>query len=698
MEKHQAEDLLKVAVDDQNVRFREGQWEAIDALVNQRRKLMVVQFTGWGKSSVYFISTCILRDRGAGVTVIVSPLLALMRNQIEAARRLGIRAETINSTNQDNWPDIKQELLADRVDAILISPERLSNEEFIEEVLLPVADRVGLFVVDEIHCISDWGHDFRPDYQRLVNVLRQMPPNMPVLGTTATANDRVIEDIEALLGDIEIHRGSLVRKSLVLQTLRIPDQASRLAWLARHIPELPGTGIVYVLTVRDAEQVAQWLRQNGIEAYAYYGNVIHDDYENSNQYRQYLEDCLLNNEIKALVATPALGMGYDKPDVGFVIHYQAPSSVVAYYQQVGRAGRAIGTAYGVLMAGTEDDDIHEYFRRTAFPEEEHVNSILAVLADHDDLSITQVQQHLNLRYGQIEKVLKILSVENPSPVIREGNRWRRTAVPYQLDHTRIERLSSQRKIEWLEVQDYIDSEICLMSYLRKALDDPKNEKCWRCSVCVGEPVLNVDLEQKPIVEATRFLKQGDMPYNTKVRVAEDAFPTNGFRGNLPQELRASEGRILSRWGDAGWGRMVAADKKTGVFRDELVDALAEMIERRWQPRPRPEWVTWVPSIRRPMLVSDFAVRLAIQLQLPFVDAIHKIIDNEPQKNQQNTFHQCRNLDGVFRISEQIPEGPAMLVDDVIDSGWTMTVLTTLLRQAGAGPVYPVALASADSGN
>ena len=698
MEKHQAEVLLRRAVDDPNVRFRDGQWEAIDALVNHRRKLMVVQYTGWGKSSVYFISTRILRDRGSGVTVIVSPLLALMRNQIEAANRLGIRAETINSTNQDDWPEIRRAMLADRVDAILISPERLSNEAFVEEVLTPVADRVGLFVVDEIHCISDWGHDFRPDYQRLVNVLRQMPSNMPVLGTTATANNRVLEDVKILLGDIEIQRGSLVRDSLELQTLRLPDQASRLAWLARHIPMLPGTGIVYVLTVRDAEQVAEWLQQQGIEAYAYYANVKQDGFEDSNLYRQYLEDRLQSNEIKALVATPALGMGYDKPDVGFVIHYQAPGSVVAYYQQVGRAGRAINTAYGVLLAGLEDEDIHEYFRTRAFPDEEHVINLLDVLTDHEDLSIPQLQQHLNLRSGQIEKVLKILSVENPSPVLREGNRWRRTAVPYRMDHARIERLTSQRETEWQEIQDYIDTEVCLMSYLRNALDDPENGKCGRCAVCVGEQVLDNDLEHLLIVEATRFLKQGEMPFETKKQVAPYAFPIYGFQGNLHHDLRASEGRILSRWGDAGWGRLVAADKKKGVFRDELVAALAEMIERRWQPDPMPEWVTCVPSIGRPALVPGFAEKLAKQLKLPFVNAILKIIDNEPQRNQHNRFHQCKNLDGVFRISDQMLDKPVLLVDDVIDSGWTMTVLAALLRQVGSGPVFPVALASAGAGD
>ncbi|HID49608.1 MAG TPA: ATP-dependent DNA helicase RecQ, partial [Chromatiales bacterium] len=332
--------------------------------------------------------------------------------------------------------------------------------------LLPIADRVGLLVVDEVHCISDWGHDFRPDYRRLVNVLRQMPPNMPVLGTTATANNRVIQDVQTQLGDIEIQRGPLVRDSLALQTLRLPDQASRLAWLARHIPELPGTGIVYVLTKRDAEQVSAWLNQQGIVAKAYYSGVEHEDFDNSDQYRQHLEDLLLRNEIKVLVATTALGMGYDKPDLGFVVHYQAAGSVVAYYQQVGRAGRAIDKAYGVLLSGGEDEDIHEYFRRSAFPDEQDVNAILEALADHDGLSVPQLEQYLNLRRGQIDKVLKILSVENPAPVIKQGSKWHRTPVPFSMDHERIGRLTRQRELEWQEMQGYSDSKDCLMAYLR----------------------------------------------------------------------------------------------------------------------------------------------------------------------------------------------------------------------------------------
>ena len=489
MDRGRAEQLLQTAVADPGAHFRRGQWEAIDALVNQRRKLMVVQRTGWGKSAIYFISTRILRDRGAGVTVIVSPLLALMRNQIEAANRLGIRAETINSTNAEDWDVIKREILGDRIDAVLISPERLSNEGFVETVLLPIADRVGLLVVDEVHCVSDWGHDFRPDYRRLTNVLRQLPPNMPVLGTTATANNRVIEDVQQQLGDIDVQRGALVRESLSLQTLRLADQAARLAWLIQHIPQMTGTGIVYVLTKRDAEQVVDWLTQQGIAARPYYSGVRHDEFPDSNTYRQHLETQLLNNEIKALVATSALGMGYDKPDLGFVIHYQAPSSVVSYYQQVGRAGRAIESAVGTMLAGNEDHEIHDYFRRTAFPPEPDVTAILNALEESEGMSIVELQGHVNLRKGQIEKVLKVLGVENPAPVIKLGTKWQRTTVQFEMDHDRIERLTNQREIEWQEIQDYIDTDECLMAYLQRALDDPNVSDCGRCGPTAwGDPL------------------------------------------------------------------------------------------------------------------------------------------------------------------------------------------------------------------
>ena len=690
--------LLRRAIGDPSAEFRDGQWEAIDALVNRRARLLVVERTGWGKSSVYFIATRILRDRGLGPTLIVSPLLALMRNQIDAADRLGIRALSINSTNRNEWPELQRAIREDEADALLISPERLANDSFVGEVLLPIADRIGLLVVDEAHCISDWGHDFRPDYRRLVNVLQQMPLNMPILGTTATANNRVVEDVRHQLGDMGIQRGSLMRETLALQAMRLPTQAARLAWLAEHVPDLPGTGIIYTLTKRDADHVADWLNNVGISARAYYSDVTNEGFEDSNAYRQHLEDQLLSNEIKALVATTALGMGYDKPDLGFVVHYQAPGSIVAYYQQVGRAGRAIDRAIGILMSGNEDDDIHEYFRRSAFPREQFVQVILDALDDSDGLTVPQLEKAVNLRRGQIEKALKVLSVDSPTPVIKDGSLWRRTPIDYNMDHERIRRLTAQREGEWEEMQAYIDTDGCLMEFLANALDDDNPQPCGICESCLGRPVVDPSFSQAIGIDAARFLRHSEMPLECKKQVARDAFVEYGFRGNLAHNLRAETGRILSRWGDAGWGQVVADDKHRNHFGDELVEAVADMMHERWQPEPAPEWVTCVPSRNHPDLVPDFARRLAGRLRLPFEPVVTKIRDNEPQKVQQNRFYQCRNLDGVFAIDGPTPEGPVLLVDDVFDSGWTMTVTAALLRQGGSGPVWPVALATSSPGN
>lgn len=697
-EQQHALSLLRRALDNPAADFRDGQWEAIDRLVNWRQKLMVVQRTGWGKSAVYFIATRILRDQGRGLTLIISPLLALMRNQIDAAQRLSITAVTINSTNTDNWPELVQSVHDDKPDALLISPERLANDDFVQNVLLPIADRIGLLVVDEAHCISDWGHDFRPDYRRLVNVLQRMPANMPVLGVTATANNRVLDDVTSQLGDMHVLRGPLMRETLALQTLRLPDQSARLAWLAEHVPGLPGTGIIYVLTTRDAEQVADWLDQNGIEARAYYGDVSREGFESSNEYRQHLEGMLLNNQLKALVATTALGMGYDKPDLGFVIHYQAPGSIVGYYQQVGRAGRAIDHAVGILMSGREDQEIHEYFRETAFPDEDHVNSILETLGGGDGLSVWELEVRVNLRRGQIEKVLKFLSVDNPAPVLKTDKKWVRTPVEYQMDHARIQHLTHQREMEWQEVQRYIDTPDCLMVFLARVLDDETAIPCGKCASCIGRPVVSNSYDHAHAVDAALYLKHAELPLECKKQVGKGALPEYGFQGNLPQKLRANIGRVLSRWGDAGWGRVVADDKHAGQFRDELVDAVVEMVRERWKPDPPPRWITCVPSRRHAELVPSFCRRLAERLELPFLPVVAKMRDNQPQKVQQNRFHQCRNLDGVFAVEGEIPDGPVLLVDDMVDSAWTLTVVAALLLQSGSGPVWPMALATTTAGD
>lgn len=693
MQRHDAQHYLKIALADTEAEFRAGQWEAIDALVNKNQKLLVVQRTGWGKSSVYFISAKIFRERGLGLTIIVSPLLALMRNQIESAERLGIKAVTLNSTNKEYAQDITQQILQNQIDCLLISPEKLSNDEFIETVIQPIADSIALIVVDEAHCISDWGHDFRPDYRRIVSILRQLPPNTPVLGTTATANNRVINDIKKQLGDITIQRGPLIRESLALQNLHLPDQASRLAWLKKVLPTLEGTGIIYTLTTRDAEQVANWLTQNNINAKAYHGSIAHPDFADSDSYRQYLEECLKNNHLKALVATSALGMGYDKPDLRFVIHYQAPGSIVAYYQQVGRAGRGVPAAFGILMSGTEDENIHAFFRNSSFPSLVSINEILDALVEFDGLTLRGIEEQTNLRQGQIEKVLKLLSVENPAPVLKVGGQWRRTSVPFQLDQQRIDHLTHQREEEWGQVQRYMHEKSCLMIFLRHALDDNDPLPCGKCAACLQESLMDTHINPEDLHQAAGFLKRAELILLPKKQVAAGAFIEYGFKGNLPRNLQAQQGRVLSRWGDAGWGATIAADKKNHHFRGELVTASSQMLRERWKPEHFPAWVCCVPSLTNPHLVQDFAKRLATDLGLPFISAVKKITANQPQKAQQNRFHQCRNLDGIFTIQQPIPNGSVLLIDDIVDSGWTLTVIAALLQQAGSGLVYPLALAS-----
>lgn len=693
--KKKGTELLRQALNSDAVYFRDNQWETIDALIYGRKKILLVQRTGWGKSIVYFISARVFRDWGQGPTVIISPLLALMRNQIAAAERIGVRAVTINSTNQDEWESVKNQMLNDQVDVMLISPERLANDGFIKDILAPIGQRLGLLVIDEAHCISDWGHDFRPDYRRIVSILQQMPPNMPVLCTTATANDRVIGDIEKQLGDVLIMRGPLIRESLTLQNIRLQDQAARLAWLAEQVPGLQGTGIIYTLTTRDAEIVANWLKQKGISAAAYYSDVKDPAFENSDVYRRKLEDRLLDNDLKVLVATTALGMGYDKPDLGFVIHYQAPGSVVAYYQQVGRAGRAIEHAYGVLLSGQEDREIHEYFWKSAFPDRNHVQTILNVLDESDGMTENELQNKVNLRRSQIEHVLKFLQVDNPAPVVKDRGKWFRTALSgYELDNERIAFLTNQRAREWEEVQGYSDFDGCLMKFLRNALNDPDESECGRCANCLPGKSLPARYSLSNRIAATEFLRQGEIVLQPKKQVPRDAFPVYGFNGSLDKQgLVFESGRILSRWGGAGWGHVVAANKHEGHFQDILVDAVVKMISERWNPSPAPLWITSVPSLSHPELVPDFARRIASKLHLPFLPVVVKIKPNDPQKLQNNRFYQCRNLDGVFEIRGDVPGGPVLLIDDIVDSGWTLTIIGALLRKAGCSHVYPLVLAT-----
>lgn len=506
---------LQTALNNPQADFREGQWESIEQLLAHRR-MLVVQRTGWGKSMVYFLATKLIRDSGSGPTLLISPLLSLMRNQLEAAKRIGISARTINSINTNDWHQIQQELIADSVDVLLISPERLANNDFRQNVLAIIAERVGFFVIDEAHCISDWGHDFRPDYRRIVRILQAIPPNVPVLATTATANDRVVKDVVLQLGnDIELIRGSLVRESLKLQNINMRSPGARMAWLAQTVPQLSGSGIIYTLTQLDTERVAEWLQINDIDAKAYHAGIPNRG--DGISVKEELEQQLLNNEIKVLVATVALGMGFDKPDLGFVIHFQKPASVVHYYQQVGRAGRAVDEAYGILLGGKEDDRIIDFFINTAFPSQRNITAILQALDEADDgLSISLMQRTLEMGRSQIDKTIKYLAVASPSPLAKVDNKWHVTAsaANYEIDQEYVNRITQIRKQEQQQMQQYMKHKKCLMAFLQNALDDPSSQKCGKCRNCNPKHLLSEQYDDSLASQAALFIKDYE-PIDTR---------------------------------------------------------------------------------------------------------------------------------------------------------------------------------------
>ena len=679
-------ELLRIGTSVSDAQFREGQEDTIRHVVEGRGKLLVVQKTGWGKSFVYFIAIRLLREAGAGPALLISPLLALMRNQIEAAERMGVRAATINSNNTDEWDAVACRVRNDAVDILLISPERLANEAFVENVLADMAARVSMLVIDEVHCISDWGHDFRPDYRRIERITRTLPENIRLLGTTATANNRVMDDLTEILGpDIETMRGDLNRPSLLLQTIRLPSQAERLGWLAERLAEIPGSGIVYTLTIRHAEQITCWLQSQGLNVQAYTGQSDN---------REELESSLLENRVKALVATTALGMGFDKPDLAFVIHYQTPGSVVAYYQQVGRAGRGLDAAYGVLLSGAEDTEITDFFIGSAFPTKDEVRQLLAALeSEPAELSVPQLCQAVNVSQSRIRQTTKLLSLESPAPIAKQGTKWQLTVAELSNEFwERAERLTTLRYEEQQQMQDYVTLDAGHMEFLISALDgNPET---------VRQPDLSplpVSVGQGTVVQAVEFLHRTAIPIPARKRWPYGSSPGDRRRGNIRREHQAENGRALCYWGDAGWGSLVRSGKyEDGHFADELVAASAQLIQE-WQPHPTPVWVTCVPSRRHPALVPDFAMRLAGTLGLPFRAVLVKTDDRPEQKAMANSAQQTRNVEGSLGFSQNpVQPGPVLLVDDMVDSGWTFTVAALLLREGGCSAVFPFALADTGS--
>ena len=702
-------EILRALVGRPDAEFHEGQYEAIETLVDQRRRALVVQRTGWGKSAVYFVATLLLRRQGAGPTILVSPLLALMRDQVAAAARAGVRAVSINSSNAHEWAEVQALLQADEVDVLLVSPERLNNPSFRDEQLPALIRRVGLLVVDEAHCISDWGHDFRPDYRRLRDLIAEMPDGVPVLATTATANSRVVTDVAAQLDhrvtagstsegsttQVVTIRGPLARASLRLGVLRLPDSKARLAWLLSHLSELPGSGIIYTLTVANAEDTARLLREAGHAVRAYTGQTDTAEREES-------EGMLKNNEVKALVATSALGMGFDKPDLGFVLHLGAPSSPVAYYQQVGRAGRATENADVLLLPGLEDEAIWQYFATASMPSQGKAEAVLGALRDAAGapLSTPALEARVDLRRTPLELLLKVLDVDGAVRRVKGG--WVATGQPWVYDSERYERIAAERVAEQRSMIEYERTSGCRMEFLQRALDDDTAVPCGRCDTCAA-PWYPADVDEAATSAAAQSLDRVGVAIEPRAQ-----WPTGvaslgvDVRGNIPLGERLSTGRALARLTDLGWGgplRDVFASGATDAPASAAMLAACVRVLADWDWDERPAAVISMPSRRHPLLVESVARALSDAGRLPWLGSLDHANGGPTGTPGGNSAYRLANVWERLAVGPHLAEGleslagrPVLLIDDSADSRWTLTVAGRLLRHQGVSAVLPFTLA------
>lgn len=662
--------------------FRDGQYEAIEATMTHNRTL-VVQRTGWGKSLVYFVCTKLIREQKRGVTMVVSPLLVLMENQIDAAQKMGLRCDVLNSTVKDRREDILTSLEQDELDLILVTPETLFSDD-VQKRLKNI--RIGLFVIDEAHCISDWGHDFRLEYGKLKTITQQLPPNVPILATTATANDRVVTDLRSQLGNnVFVSRGPLTRESLYIQVLNRPDRIERYAWILENIPKLDGSGIIYCLTQRDCDYLADFLKKNGISAAAYYSRAGED----GNSINREIEENFRNNKLKVIVATIKLGMGYDKGDIAFVIHYQMPSNIVSYYQQIGRAGRNLDRAYIFLMYGKEDEEILNYFINTAFPTEQETESIVQYIGSNDGVKENEIISTLNIRNTRIKKALSFL--QNDGFIRKDKSYYYLTPKKFVYDREHYEMVTAIRRQEVEQMKCLVSTQECFSRYIVSCLDDKTARNCGHCANCLGKEFLPSAVSSKFIHIAEEFVNKLIIPIEPrKMWVSSDVTKASRI-SHINQK-----GFCISKYGDAGYGELVKQGKysKEMRFCDELVGKSVDIL----RPFIREHKITHiccVPS-RRSELVKDFAARVAESLKLDFVDILEKTPAKQ-QKEMENSAYQCANAYKSFFVKENVtaPRN-ILLIDDVVDSGWTFTVCGYRLMEAGAENIYPFALA--DSSN
>ncbi len=678
--KTKAYDILH-SIYGKNASFREGQYEAIEATLSHKRTL-VVQKTGWGKSLIYFVCSKILKAQNKGLTIIISPLLTLMENQIEQATQFNLKCEQLNSSTYERHEEILNGMANNQYDLIFATPETLCKTNIITS-LSSGSINIALIVVDEAHCISDWGHDFRLEYTKIKDIITTLPESTHILATTATANNIVINDInEQFGGDTFISRGSLTRKSLNIQTSVFNDDYEKYAFILQHIQSIPGTGIIYCLTKNDCESLSEFLNMHNISARPFYSG-LNNDFNNETL------SLFKENKIKAIVATIKLAMGFDKGDVSFVINYDIPKNITLCYQEIGRAGRNIDNAYIIILFSNRDIKINNFFIEQAFPTEEDSLDVYNCVKNNNGITKRAIQSLVNIQSGKINKSIDFL--EHDGFIYKDNNKYYTAPKTYFYNKEHYNAITKQRYEDLENMKNIINVKTCLSKYIVNKLDDTTAQNCGKCTNCRQKLLFSTNLNEQALREAHNFI-------DNKYIVIEPRKMWLDGQSNKKIPLINEIGFALTKYNNSFYGDLVKQGKYGDLkgFSDKLLNKVCDVIPKLFA-KQKILYITAVPS-KNSTLVEDFTKQVAEKLHLKYIKILEKIT-NTHQKDQQNSSYQCSHARSSFKIIDNIQHPHnynIILLDDMKDSGWTLTVCGYLLREYGFEKVFPFALA--DSSN
>ncbi|HLI68172.1 MAG TPA: RecQ family ATP-dependent DNA helicase [Ktedonobacteraceae bacterium] len=653
--------------------FHPGQREIIEHLV-QGKRVLAIQRTGWGKSLCYQLASMYFPH----LTLVFSPLKALMRDQCQRCNaRYHIPSAIVSSDflPEENAATLEQ-AVGGKIKILYIAPERLDNQlwqNYVRQM------RLSMIVVDEAHCISTWGHDFRPHYRRIVTLLEAIPETVSVLALTATANQRVEQDIREQIGtNALVIRGSMRRPNLHLNVVNVNGDEEKLGYLAANLPIWPGSGVVYTATKSSAEMIATFLQEQGIKAEYYHAGREDAD-------RQHIEQSLMTNRYKVVCSTNALGMGIDKPDIGFIVHYHIPASPIHYYQEIGRAGRDGNNAKCVLLYDPEDLAIQHHFIEGAKPPARHYETVLSLIRNEvQGWRLTDLLRVTGLSQSALRNILIDLEEQGLIQRMKSDNHRQTTLYVSKhlgrVDVALYERVRIQKESELADIQAYAQSDQCFMGYLTSYLGDAPGYHCGTCGNCQQDNWKSVPVSKISLEAVEYFFEQTFLPRIEK-------------HGTIKQPEHEA-GWSLSYHGSTRIGELVRASKyeNAGPFAEQLVQRAVEVICSRY-PLADLDGIVSVPPTKSGRLVEDFAHRVASKLGIRYVPALVKLRMTQEQKVCTNAVQKKENVKGAFAVLEpsQVIGRVLLLIDDIYDSGYILREVGATLMKAGAKAVYPLTI-------